>query len=215
VAEDVDVDTKALLTKEKDMAVTTEFPTSAVALHLPLTDDQFAELCANNPDLRFEYTCTGDLIIMPPTSSDTGERNASLTADFVIWNRSTGAGRVFDSSTGFILPNGAKRSPDVSWISQARWEALSDQERQGFARICPDFVLELRSPTDRLSSLQDKMQEYLDNGARLGWLIDPTDRVIYVYRPGETVERMESPAEISGEPVLLGFRLRLATVWPV
>jgi Uma2 family endonuclease len=215
VAEDVDVDTKALLTKEKDMAVTTEFPTSAVALHLPLTDDQFAELCANNPDLRFEYTCTGDLIIMPPTSSDTGERNASLTADFVIWNRSTGAGRVFDSSTGFILPNGAKRSPDVSWISQARWEALSEQERQGFARICPDFVLELRSPTDRLSSLQDKMQEYLDNGARLGWLIDPTDRVIYVYRPGETVERIKSPAEISGEPVLSGFGLRLATVWSV
>jgi len=197
------------------MAVATESPTSEVTLHLPLTDDQFAELCASNPDLRFEYTCTGDLIIMPPTSSDTGERNASLTADFVIWNRATEAGRVFDSSTGFILPSGAKRSPDVSWISHERWDALSDQERQGFARICPDFVLELRSPTDRLSPLQDKMQEYLDNGTRLGWLIDPMDRVVYVYQPGEVVERLEAPTEVSGEPVLPGFGLTLATVWPV
>ncbi len=196
------------------MAVATASLMDTVTLHLPLTDDQFAELCANNPDLRFEYTCAGDLIIMPPTSSDTGERNASLTADFVIWNRSTDLGRVFDSSTGFILPNGAKRSPDVSWISHARWDALSDQERQGFARICPDFVLELRSPTDRLSSLQDKMQEYLDNGARLGWLIDPTEQVVYVYRPGEAVERLESPTAVSGEPVLPGFGLQLATVWP-
>ncbi|WP_089941236.1 Uma2 family endonuclease [Candidatus Entotheonella palauensis] len=196
------------------MAVATEAPVSEVILHLPLTDDQFAELCTNNPDLRFEYTCTGDLIIMPPTSSDTGERNASLTADFVIWNRSTGAGRVFDSSMGFILPNGAKRSPDVSWISHERWDALSDRERQGLARICPDFVLELRSPTDRLGSLQEKMQEYLDNGARLGWLIDPTDRVVYVYCPGKEMERFDAPIEISGEPVLPGFGLRLATAWP-
>ncbi len=197
------------------MVAATESPTSEVTLHLPLTDDQFAELCANNLDLRFEYTCTGDLIIMPPTSSETGERNASLTADFVIWNRSMGAGRVFDSSTGFILPNGAKRSPDVSWISNERWDALSDVERQGFARICPDFVLELRSPTDRLSLLQDKMQEYLDNGARLGWLIDPTNRMVYVYRPGTAAERLEAPTEVSVEPVLPGFVLRLATVWPM
>ncbi len=197
------------------MVIATESSTDVVTLHFPLTDDQFAELCANNPDLRFEYTCTGGLIIMSPTSSDTGERNASLTADFVIWNRSTGAGRVFDSSAGFILPNGAKRSPDVSWISHARWNALSDQERQGFARICPDFVLELRSPTDRLSSLQDKMQEYLDNGSRLGWLIDPADRIVYVYQSGEVMERLEAPVEVSGEAVLPGFRLRMATVWLV
>lgn len=197
------------------MVVATESPTDAVTLHIPLTDDQFTELCTNNPDLRFEYTCTGDLIIMPPTSSDTGERNASLTADFVIWNRSIGAGRVFDSSTGFILPNGAKRSPDVSWICHERWDALSDRERQGFARICPDFVLELKSPTDRLSLLQDKMQEYLDNGARLGWLIDPAARAVYVYRPGEAVEYLEAPTEVSGEPVLPEFALRLATVWAV
>lgn len=195
------------------MVVATESPTSEIILHLPLTDDQFIELCSNNPDLRFEYTCTGDLIIMPPTSSDTGERNASLTADVVIWNRLTGTGRVFDSSTGFILPNGAKRSPDVSWISHERWDALSDQERQGLARICPDFVLELRSPTDRLRSLQDKMQEYLNHGARLGWLIDPANRVVYVYRPGEEVERLEAPTEILGETVLPGFGLKLATVW--
>ena len=196
------------------MAVATASVTSEITLHLPLTDDQFAALCADNPDMRFEYTCTGELIITPPASSDTGERNASLTADLVVWNRAARAGRVFDSSTGFILPNGAKHSPDVSWISHARWDALSDEARQGFARICPDFVVELRSPTDRLSVLQAKMQEYLDNGARLGWLIDPLERVVYVYRPGEAVERLEAPAELSGEPVLAGFSLRLGTIWP-
>ncbi len=197
------------------MAVATDFATDAVTLHISLTDDQFAELCASNPDLRFEYTGKGELIIMPPTSSDTGERNASLTADFVIWNRSIGGGRVFDSSTGFILPNGAKRSPDVSWISHARWDVLSEEKRRGFARICPDFILEFKSPTDRLSLLQDKLQEYLDNGAQLGWLIDLVDRVVYVFRPREVVARLEAPTEVSGEPVLPGFELHLATVWPV
>lgn len=195
------------------MAIALESPTSAVSLHWPLSDDEFAKLCVLNPEMRLEYTSTGDLIIMPPTSSETGERNASLTADFVIWNRSTGAGRVFDSSTGFVLPNGAKRSPDVSWISNQRWNVLSDEQQQGFAQLCPDFVLELRSPSDRLLDLQGKMQEYLDNGAHLGWLLDPIERVVYIYRPGEAVERLDDPREISGEPVLAGFVLQLGNIW--
>jgi Uma2 family endonuclease len=174
------------------MAVATESPTSAVTLHWPLTDDQFAKLCSLNPDLRFESTSTGDLIIRPPTGSETSERNADLTADFVIWNRASGAGAVYDFE---------------------RRNAFTAEQRQGFLPLCPDFVLELRSPSDRLAALQDKMQEYLDNGARLGWLIDPLERVVYVYRPEEAVERLEAPEEVSGESVLSGFVLRLRTVW--
>jgi Uma2 family endonuclease len=195
------------------MAIATESPTRAVTLHWPLSDEEFSKLCALNRDTRFEYTSTGDLIIMPPTSSETGERNAELTVDFGVWNRRTCAGRLFDSSAGFTLPNGAKRSPDVSWISNERWDALSDDDKRGLAKICPDFVLELRSPSDNLRGLQGKIQEYLDNGARLGWLIDPIERVVYVYRPGEVAERLEAPGKVSGEPVLPGFMLRLGAVW--
>ncbi len=195
------------------MAIATESPTRAVSLHWPLTDDEFAKLCALNPEIRLEYTCTGDLIIMPPTGMDTGERNASLTAAFVVWNRTQGRGVVCDSSSGFILPNGAKRSPDVSWITLERRNALTEEQRRGFPPLCPDFVLELRSSSDRLPDLQEKMQEYVENGARLGWLIDPIERVVYVYRPGETVERLDDPREVSGEPVLAGFVLRLRDIW--
>jgi Uma2 family endonuclease len=139
--------------------------------------------------------------------------NANLTTDFTLWSRQDSSGLIFDSSTLFVLPNGAKRSPDVSWIRRDRWEALSPEERRGFSPICPDFVLELRSPSDQLRTLQDKMQEYLDNGARLGWLIDPSERVVTIYRPGEGVERLEAPREVSGEPVLPGFVLQLTAVW--
>ena len=196
------------------MAVATESPTLVVTLHWPLSDDQFAKLCVLNPEMRFEYTSTGDLIIMPPTGGDTGHTNANLTTDFTLWSRQNGSGLIFDSSTLFVLPNGAKRSPDVSWIRKDRWETLSPEERRGFSPICPDFVLELRSPSDQLRTLQDKMQEYLDNGARLGWLIDPSELVVYIYRPGEAVERLEAPREVSGESVLPGFVLRLTAVWP-
>ena len=196
------------------MAVATESPTLVVTLHWPLSDDQFAKLCVLNPEMRFEYTSTGDLIIMPPTGGDTGHTNANLTTDFTLWSRQDGSGLIFDSSTLFVLPNGAKRSPDVSWIRKDRWDALSPEERRGFSPICPDFVLELRSPSDQLRTLQDKMQEYLDNGARLGWLIDPSELVVYIYRPGEAVERLEAPREVSGESVLPGFVLRLTAVWP-
>lgn len=191
------------------MVVATASPTGTVALHWPLTDDQFARLCALNPDMRFEYTSTGDLLIMPPTGGDTGHINANLTTDFTLWARQDGSGLIFDSSTLFVLPNGARRSPDVSWVQRARWDALAPEEQRSYPPLCPDFVLELRSPTHRLAPLQDKMQEYCDNGARLGWLIDPIERIVYVYRPGEAVERLVAPMEVSGEPVLAGFVLRL------
>jgi len=148
------------------MAVATKSPTFAVTLHWPISDDQFAKLCALNPEMRFEYTSTEDLIIMPPTGGDTGHLNANLTTDFTLWSRQDGSGLIFDSSTLFVLPNGAKRSPNVSWIRRDRWEALRPEERRGFSPICPDFVLELKSPSDQLRTLQDRMQEYLDNGAR-------------------------------------------------
>jgi Uma2 family endonuclease len=195
------------------MVIATASPTATITLHWPLSDNQFARLCALNPEMRFEYTSTGDLIIMPPTGGDTGHTNANLTTDFTIWARQEASGLVFDSSTLFILPNGAKRSPDVSWIRRHRWEALAPEDRRGFPPICPDFILELRSPSDALHTLQEKMQEYLDNGVRLGWLIDPVERVVYVYRPGEVIERLESPREVSGESVLPGFILSMSAVW--
>jgi Uma2 family endonuclease len=195
------------------MAIATAPPPATITLHWPLSDDQFARLCALNPEMRFEYTSTGDLIIMPPTGGDTGHTNANLTTDFTIWARQEGSGLVFDSSTLFILPNGARRSPDVSWMRRERWEVLAPEDRRGFPPICPDFVLELRSSSDALRTLQEKMQEYLDNGVRLGWLIDPSERVVYVYRPGETVERLEAPREVSGESVLPGFVLSTSAVW--
>jgi Uma2 family endonuclease len=195
------------------MATATASPSQVITLHWPLSADQFARLCALNPELRFESTSTGDLLIMPPTGGDTGHTNASLTTDFTLWARQDGSGLVFDSSTLFVLPNGARRSPDVSWIRRDRWEALRPEDRRGFAPLCPDFVLELRSPSDALHVLQDKMQEYIDNGARLGWLIDPTERMVYVYRPGESVERLEAPEKVSGEPVLPGLVLQLGSIW--
>lgn len=195
------------------MTTVTDIPVTTIVLHWPLSDDQFAEICRLNPDLRFEYTSTGELLIMPPTGGGTGETNASLTADFVIWSRENQAGSVFDSSTGFILPNGAKRSPDVSWVKRERWEALTPQERRGLVPLCPDFVLELRSPPDSLQSLQDKMVEYIENGARLGWLVDPLTHTVYVYRPGHDIERLSNPETLSGESVLPGFTLILPQVW--
>jgi Uma2 family endonuclease len=207
------VNVASTLLKETEMALATASPSQVVTLHWPLSEEEFAKLCALNPEMRFEYTSTGELLIMPPTGGDTGHMNANLTTDFTLWSRQDGSGLVFDSSTLFVLPNGARRSPDVSWIRKDRWDALSPEERRGFSPLCPDFVLELRSPSDSLRMLQDKMQEYIDNGAGLGWLIDPTERVVYVYRPGENVERLEAPEEISGEPVLPRFVLRLGSIW--
>jgi Uma2 family endonuclease len=186
----------------------------AVDVHsLQLTDEQFLRLCRDNRDLRFELTAGGELIIMPPTGSMTGWRNADINYQLTAWAKGDGTGLTFDSSTGFRLPNGAKRSPDAAWIKRDRWDALAEQEKEGFAPICPDFVLELRSPDDRLPSLQDKTLEYVENGARLGWLIDPKARRVYVYRPGQPVECLEQPEAVSGDPTLSGFVLKLKDLW--
>ena len=150
---------------------------------------------------------------MPPTGSKTGWRNSNMNSDLVVWAKRDGTGVVFDSSSLFTLPNGAKRSPDASWVKRERWEALTDAQQEGFAPLCPDFVVELRSRTDRLSDLQEKMQEYIDNSARLGWLIDPVGKRVYVYRPGQSIEVLDNPITVSGDPVLPNFVLNVRELW--
>ena len=174
---------------------------------IDMTDDQFLKFCSDNEDFRFEMTAKKELIVMVPTGSETGWQEGSLFGYLFIWTMQDGTGLAFGPSAGFTLPNGAMRSPDASWISRLRWEALTREERQGFAPICPDFVIELRSRSDRFSDLRDKMEEYMENGARLGWLLDPQRRRVYVYRPGRPVEILEDPAAVSGDPELPGFTL--------
>lgn len=174
-----------------------------------LSDEQFYQLCCANDDWRLEQTAQGELIIMPPIGAISGNRESELNADLVIWNRQTQLGKVFSSSTIFTLPNGAKRSPDVAWIANERWYALPLEEQEKFARICPDFVIELRSRTDPLKYLQEKMQEYRENGVKLGWLIDPANQRLEIYRPNQSVEIIELPATLSGEEILPGFTLKL------
>jgi Uma2 family endonuclease len=178
-----------------------------------MSDREFLEFCQLNEDLRIELTSDGDLIIMPPTGGETGKRNFNLTTIFGTWVEADGTGVGFDSSTMFTLPNGAKRSPDAAWISRARWDALTKKEREGIPPLCPDFVIELRSPTDNLGQLQAKMQEYLNNGAQLGWLIDPLKKKVYIYRPQMPVECLDQPEILSGEPLLVGFSLTMAKLW--
>jgi len=178
-----------------------------------LTEEQFTRLCQENPELRIELTAQQELVIMPPTGSETGRRNSTLIQRLANWAETDGTGIVFDSSTLFTLPNGAKRSPDVSWVKKERWDVLSPEQREGFAPLCPDFVAELRSRIDRLSDLQDKMQEYIDSGARLGWLIDPLDKRVYIYRPGQPAGILDDPATLSGNPVLPGFVLHVRELW--
>jgi Uma2 family endonuclease len=180
---------------------------------IDMSDEQFFELCHLNRDLRLERTSQGDLVIMPPTGGETGRMNFAVTALFGRWVQADGSGIGFDSSTGFTLPNGATRSPDLGWVKRSRWEGLTPEQRKGFAPLCPDFVMELRSPSDTLEYVQAKMQEYLDNGAQLGWLIDPTEKKVYTYRPQTPVECLDNPEAISGDPVLPGFVLELGRVW--
>ena len=177
-----------------------------------MTDERFYRLCRNNPDIKLEHS-KGELIIMSPTGGETGERNAEITAEFVIWNRKTQPGKVFDSSTGFKLPSGSDRSPDVSWVRKERWESLLPEQREKFPPIAPDFVLELRSPTDRLKDLREKMKEYMDNGVRLGWLIDRKNCRVEIWRQTRETETLQSPESLSGEDVLPGFTLDLQVVW--
>lgn len=180
---------------------------------IELTDEQFYQLCRANSDVKFERNAKGELIIMPPTGGGTGKRNIELAADLVIWNRQTRLGVCFDSSTCFRLPQGGDRSPDVSWILQSRWDSLTPDEQEKFPPICPDFVLELMSPSDNLKIAQEKMQEYLNNGIRLGWLINRRTQTVEIYRQGQDVEVLQSPATLSGEDVLPGFVLNLQTIW--
>ena len=177
-----------------------------------ITDEQFYKLCQANPDIKLERKAKGELIVMPPTGGESGKRNADLTADLVVWNRQRKLGVVFDSSTGFSLPNGAKRSPDASWLSLERWIALTAQQRKRFLPLCPDFVIELMSETDALEDAQEKMIEYISNGLRLGWLLDPKNKRVEVYRQGQPVEVFQSPTTLSGEDVLPGFVLELSQI---
>jgi Uma2 family endonuclease len=192
-------------------ATTTTLP-STLKLKIELTDDQFFQMCQKNRDYRFERTASGELLIMPPTGSDTGRRNVKITTQLDIWNSQSNLGEVFDSSTGFTLPNGAERSPDASWVKIERWNALTPEQQEKFAPICPDFVVELRSRTDSLKDLQEKMQEYIENGAQLGWLIDPKNKRVEIYRPGKDVEILDNPVSLSGENILPGFVLNLQQI---
>jgi len=180
---------------------------------LNLTEDQFFELCQLNRELRIERTAQGELLIMPPTGWETSEHNAEISMQLRQWAKHDGTGTSTDSSAGFILPSTAVRSPDAAWIRHDRLATLTAEQRKKFLPLCPDFVLELRSPTDSLSVLQDKMQEYMDNGAQLGWLIDPVRQRVFIYRPDSPVEHLDKPDSVSAEPVLPGFRLDLREIW--
>ena len=194
-------------------------PYGPIALRLSpvaqLTDDLLTELSSLNDALRLERNAEGELEILPPAQPITGNQNAGITARLALWAEEDGVGVAFDSSAGFTLPNGAVRSPDASWILKSRLAELTEEQRQGFWHICPDFVIELRSSSDRLSVLRRKMEEYIENGARLGWLIDPLDPLcrVYVYRPNVSAEVLDRPETLSGEPELPGFKLDLKLVW--
>lgn len=180
---------------------------------IELSREQFYQICQDNPDLKLERTATGNLVIMSPTGGETGRKNASLIVQVGLWNEQTQLGEVFDSSTGFSLPNGADRSPDVAWLEKSRWEALSPQQKEKFIPLCPDFVIELLFPTDNSKHVQAKMQEYIANGCQLGWLINQKQKTVEVYRPRKETEILNAPASLSGENVLPNFTLNLRKVW--
>lgn len=183
-------------------------------LRLHVTPDQFVALATRNRELQLERTAQGELLVNPPTGWETGKQNSRIAGQLDRWDEEhEHLGQAFDSSTAFVLPNGAIRSPDASWVSRTRWEALTDEQKGTFANICPDFVVELRSASDSRRSLQEKMQEYLNNGAKLGWLIEPQTRTVEVYRVGTDVELLSNPTELSGEDILPDFVLNLRRVW--
>jgi Uma2 family endonuclease len=197
-----------LLIHTASTSLTIDFPAIA-----QMTVAQFYEFCLANRDLRIERTASGEVIIMPPAFSDTGNRNFNIAAQLGAWTEQDRTGIGFDSSAGFTLPNGATRSPDASWIKLERWNALTEDQKASFAPICPDFVIELRSSSDTLTRLRDKMQEYIANGVSLGWLIDRKNRTVQIYRPDREPELLENPETVSGDPELPGFVLRLAKIW--
>ncbi len=177
-----------------------------------LTHEQFYDLCMANKDVAMERSPQGELIIVSPVGGESGIGEANFITDLSIWNRQSKFGKVFSSSTVFNLPGGGDRSPDAAWVSLERWNALSQDEREKFPPLCPDFLVELRSPSDRLKPLQDKMLEYIDNGVRLGWLLNPQDQQVEIYRPQKETELLRSPSSLSGEDVLPGFVLNLAEI---
>jgi len=179
------------------------------ALLKDFTEEDFFEMCRQNPDLRVEMSKEGNIIFMPPTGGETSKHNFSLIVCFGVWAETDGTGIGFESNALFVLPNSAKRSPDMSWVKLDRWNKLSEEERKSFPHICPDFVVELRSPSDSIKELKEKMGEYIENGAQLGWLIDPIQKKVYVYRPNAEVEELDNPASITGDPLLKGFVLDL------
>lgn len=200
--------------------VVLQTPPKPLSLQLParlalcVTPEQFAALAAANRELRLERTATGELIVNPPTGGNTGYRNSKINYFLVRWIEEEGGnGRAFDSSTGFELPNGANRSPDAAWVSPERWNTLTPEQQDGFIPLCPDFVVELRSKSDTLQDLRSKMEEYIEKGAKLGWLIDPKNKRVEIHRQGQGVEVLEHPNTLSGEKVLPGFTLSLNRVW--
>lgn len=180
---------------------------------LELTDEQFWQICVANQDLKFERNAAGELIIMPPTGGTTGNRNSRLNQQLCNWADQDGTGLIFDSSTGFKLPNGANRSPDAAWVNKECWDALTTEQQDRFVPLCPDFVVEILSKSDSLKTTQAKMQEYVENGVRLGWLINRQLRKVEIYRPDQAVEVLDAPQAISGESVLSGFSLNLDSIW--
>ena len=180
---------------------------------LTLSRADFQTLCAANPDRKLERTAQGNLIVMAPTGGETGRYNSRLNAKLYQWNETQGRGEIFDSSTGFALPLGGDRSPDLSWITLEKWQALTPEQRRGFLPLCPDFAVELLSPSDPWHQGQLKMEEYRDNGCRLGWLLDPKSGRVAIYRPDRPVEILQAPTTLSGEEVLPGFVLEVAFLW--
>ena len=190
---------------------------NTLAINIPpsfkVTHSQFEQLAIANRDVRLERTATGEIIIMPPTGGNTGKRNLDIEGQLWLWNRQTQLSIAFNSSTGFCLPNGAYRSPDAAWVSQARWDALTPEQQETFPPLSPDFVIELRSKTDNMEALREKMQEYLNNGTSLGWLIDPKNKKVEIYRRDRAVEVLDNPVSLSGEDVLAGFSLDLQVLF--
>ena len=195
-------------TKERNALVTLQlWPV------IDMTNDQFFEFCQLNRDWHIERTKEGEIEIMSPSGGETGSKNAEITMQLRLWAKKDKTGIAFDSSTGYFLPSGASRAPDASWVHHEKLARLSPKEKKKFLPLCPEFVIELRSPSDSLSSLHEKMEEFLENGAQLGWFIDPEERQVFVYRPGQPVEHLKNPSTLSGDPLLSGFTLDLQEIW--
>ena len=198
-------------TYDREALIDIGHPPLVVQLHpvIELSDDQFFDFCQANRDLRIERRARGEVLLMPPTGGDTSELNAEITMQLRLWAKRDGSGTTFDSSGGFLLPNSAVRSPDAAWLKKERLAELSAEQKMKFIPLCPDFVIELCSPSDSLNALQDKMREYIDNGVQLGWLVDPAYKRVYIYRPQTPVEELQNPETVSDDPLLPGFALNL------